>query len=71
MPLIMETKVVPAYLGLRFQVLTLKTAQKGIFGPYGRPQPNFRLQNTPYLGQSDDFSAFGGCAKFGNFQNFD
>ena len=28
------------------------------------------FQNTPYLGQSDDFRTFGGFPKFGNFQNF-
>ena len=37
MHLIMKTKVVPAYLGLRFQVLTLKTAKKVIFGSVGYP----------------------------------
>ena len=28
------------------------------------------FQNTPYLSQSDNFSIFGGCPEFGNFQNF-
>ena len=28
------------------------------------------FQNTPYFGQSDNFSTFDGFAKFRNFQNF-